>query len=289
MWVQLNDRIVAEEDACVSVFDRGFTYGDGVFETLRAWNGHAFRVDAHLERMHGAAGALSIVLPRSPADMRLDIGNVLRRNDLSEGIVRVHVSRGRGGRGPDIRNVSDPTYVVAAWPLPGDLDVRLGRGARIRTVSIRRLHPATLPPGAKHANYLNSVLAVAEASEADCDDGLMLTPDGWLAECGTANFFFVRDRVVSTPALELGVLPGVTRALVLRLAAQAGFEAREATCLPGVLDEASEAFLTNSLLGVWPVRSIGDRTFDAPGPVTAQLILRYREVVEAETQASGIS
>lgn len=275
VWVLLNDRIVPEENALVSVFDRGFTYGDGVFETLRVYDGHPFRLEAHLVRFGEAVRALRLPMSRTPERVAADIRDVLLRNQLDQAVVRFQLSRGRGGRGPGIQDVGDPTWVVAAWPLPSDLDTRIREGARVSVVSIRRLHPATLPSGAKLANYLNSILAVAEASELGSDEGLMLTPDGLLAECGAANLFYVRGGELLTPALDLGVLPGVTRQVILELAREAGIPVRESADPPSALLEASEVFLTNSILGLWPVRSIDGRPFPSPGPLTSRLEAAY--------------
>jgi branched-chain amino acid aminotransferase len=283
VWVQLDDRIVPEAEARVSVFDRGFMYGDSVFETFRVYNGCPFRLEAHLGRMARTAAALRMELPRSSGQIGEDVGNVLDRNGLKDAVVRIQASRGRGARGPGIRGVTDPAWVVAAWPLPEDLGDRRSRGARLCTVSTRRPDPSTLPPDGKLGNYLNSVLAAAEASERDCDEALMLTPGGMLAECAGANFFFVSDEIVRTPALGLGVLPGVTRAVVLELAARGGLRIAESAYPPGVLDDASEVFVTNSLVGVWPVRSVDQRGYGVPGPLTSLLLEEYRERVFGET------
>lgn len=275
MWVLLNDRIVPEENAVVSVFDRGFTYGDGVFETFRVYDGRPFRLEAHLARFGAAVRALRLRMQRTPERIAADIRDVLSANQLDQAVVRFQLSRGPGGRGPGIRDVGDPTWVVAAWPLPPDLDTRIREGARVSVVSIRRLHPATLPSGAKLANYLNSVLAVAEASELGSDEGLMLTPDGLLAECGAANLFYVRGDELLTPALDLGILPGVTREVVLELAGEAGIPASESADPPSALVDASEAFLTNSVMGLWPVRSVDGRGYPCPGPLTSRLEAAY--------------
>jgi branched-chain amino acid aminotransferase len=286
MWVQLNDEMVREEEARVSVFDRGFTYGDGIFETFRAYRGTPFRLDAHLNRMAVAADALRFDLPRSAAQIRSDIGLVLERNRLTDAVVRINVSRGRGGRGPGIEGVYDPTYVVSAWPIPGDLDDRRARGASLCTVSTRRPDPRALPAVAKLANYLNSVLVVAEAADRGCDDGLMLTTDGALAECGVANVFLVRSGVLATPALRLGVIPGITRGLVLELAENLGIGPEQSVYGPQALGEAGEVFVTNSIVGILPVRSADRCRYPVPGAITTQLMASYRERVLAETGGS---
>ena len=283
MWVQLNDRLVDEREALVSVFDRGFMYGDGVFETFRAYQGTGFRIGAHLDRLAGAAASLGFDLPRTASEIRRDVRSVLAKNQLEDGVIRISVSRGRGGRGPGVEGVSGPTWVVAAWPLPEDLGERRRRGWRLATVPTRRLHPSTLPAGAKLANYLNSVMARSEAAGSGADEGLMLTVDGMLAECATANFVFVCGDAVCTPSLDQGVLPGITRALVLALARETGIRTGEEAYPPGILEDASEAFVTNSLAGVQPVAAIDGRAYPVPGPLTATLMEAYAACVLRET------
>lgn len=283
MWVHVNSRIVPEDAASVSVFDRGFTYGDGIFETFRVYARKGFRLAAHLVRLEAAAHALDLDMPRSASQIEADVFHLLDRNGLEDAIVRINVSRGCGGRGPGTQGVGEPTYVVANWPVPDDLEVRRRRGARLCTVSTRRLHPSTLPPVAKLASYLNSVLAVTEAMKRGCDDGLMLTTEGALAECGVANIFCVRSGVLCTPSLELGVIPGITRAIVLNLALGAGLDTEEGIYPSRLPDDVSEVFVTNSVVGVQPVASLDGREYLVPGPCTERLMTAYRESVLRET------
>jgi branched-chain amino acid aminotransferase len=192
MWIQLNDKLVPEAQAVVSVMDRGFLYGDGVFETMRAYQRQVFRLDDHLARLTASAAALKIRLPRTSSQINDDIQRVLDRNVLNNAVVRVAVSRGRGRRGPGIEGADTPTYVLAADTLPDDLRRRQTTGIRLGLAGTRRVPPDALPAGAKHANYLNSILALEEAVQAGADEAVMLDANLHVTECATANIFIAR-------------------------------------------------------------------------------------------------
>lgn len=283
-WVLLNDRLVAAAEACVSVFDRGFMYGDGVFETLRAYRGHPFRLAAHLDRLQASASAIRLDLPYPSERMAADIRTVLTRNDLDgvDAVVRVSVSRGRGARGPSLAGVSNPTYVVTAEPVPESVVDRRTAGVRLGIVNTRRVSGRALPTHAKHANYLNAILAHAEATAAGADDGLLLDSSGKVAECTGSNIFLVNGARLLTPDLKTGILPGITRELVLEICASNGFSADQARIDPAVLDDVEEVFITNSVSELVPVRAVDGRAYPVPGPVTAMLQDLYRRAVEAE-------
>ena len=283
MWVQLNDELLPEDRAVVSVFDRGFMYGDGVFDTMRAYRRRVFRLDDHLRRLVESAAALHMRLPRASSRIREDIERVLDKNDLYDAVVRVAVSRGRGRRGPGIEGADAPTYVLSAEPLPDTLGERQTRGLRLSLSSVRRVSPDALPVGAKHANYLNAILAFDEATRAGANEALMLTADEWVAECATANIFFVRSSCLYTPSLNAGILNGITRSLVLDLARDAGVKIEEALFGVDALLDAEEVFVTNSVLGPCPVQSVDMRKYLLPGPVTRQLLDLYRERVRRDT------
>ena len=284
MWVQLNDQLVPEESALVSVFDRGFMYGDGAFETMRAYEGSVFRLQSHLERLAGSATAIGIGMPRSVEEIASDIGTVLARNKLQNATVRVRISRGKGTF-PSV-NDAQPTYVVAAEALPSDLEDRIQNGIRLSSVGVRKTPDSVLPSGAKHANYLNSILAVAEAEEKGADEAVMLTLDGAIAEASRANIFFVKDSALWTPSLDAGILPGITRAVVLELSETAGMVSTEATIEPDRLEAADEVFVTNSVVGILPVRQWDVRRYMVPGPQTTELINLYGECVARELRSS---
>lgn len=283
MWVQLNDRLVPDEEAVVSVLDRGFLYGDGVFETMRAYRRRVFRLDEHLNRLAASATALSIRLPRTALQIGDDIQRVLDQNDLDDAVVRITVSRGRGRRGPSIAGADTPTYVLTVDILPAELPTRYAHGIRLGVASLRRVSDAALPAGAKHANYLNSILALEEVVRAGADEALLLNADLHVAECSTANVFCIRQACVWTPRPSAGILSGVTRALVLDLARQAGVPVEESLFDIDALLEADEAFVTNSVLGLCPVRSVDAKEYAVPGPVTQRLGELYEARVHADT------
>lgn len=285
-WVQLNERLLPADEARVSVFDRGFMYGDGVFETLRAYRGHPFQLEAHYRRFKASASAIRLPFPYRLDRISENIRTVLERNGLTgaDAVVRVSVSRGRGVRGPGIAGATDPTYVVAADPVPETVTERQSTGFRLTTVRTRRVSGEALPAHAKHANYLNSILAYAEANEAGADEALMLDSHGKIGECSSANIFLVNGSRILTPDLKTGILPGCARAFVLELCASNGFEADEARLDPRVLDDVEEVFVTNSVLEIAPVRGVDHREYPVPGPVTLMLQELYRRGVAIEAR-----
>jgi branched-chain amino acid aminotransferase len=283
MWIQLNDRIVPEAQAVVSVSDRGFLYGDGVFETMRAYSRCVFRLDEHLARLVTSAAALSIHLPRTAVQITDDIQRVLDKNSLDDAVVRITVSRGRGRRGVSIAGADTPTYVLAVDSLPTDLRARSTAGIRLGVASVRRVSSDALPTGAKHANYLNSILAVEEVARVGADEAVLLNADLRVAECATANIFCVRQSRVWTPSASAGILSGVTRGVVLALAREAGLPVEESLFGLDALLEAEEVFVTNSVIGLCPVRTVDAREYPVPGPVTQPLVDLYHARVRADT------
>jgi branched-chain amino acid aminotransferase len=268
----------------VSVYDRGFMYGDGVFETLRTFAGRPFRLPAHLERLESSAEAIHLRLPRSREQIAADIAALLDRNGLGDQdvVVRIAVSRGRGVRGPSIRGADNPTLVVTCDRIADAPAFPRRDGIRLVVVPTRRIGSESLPAHAKHSNYLNSVLAHTEAQAVGADDALMLGVDGSLAECSGSNLFLVNGARILTPDLKTGILPGCTRAFVLDLCAANGLSADQARLDPGVLDDVEEVFVTNSVSGIVPVLAVDHREYTAPGPVTLMLQDLYRRGVEAE-------
>jgi branched-chain amino acid aminotransferase len=274
MWVQLNDKLVAAEEACVSVFDRGFMYGDGVFETMRAYVRRVFRLDAHLQRLTQSATSLKIKVPFSPEQIASHIESVLRANEHDDAVVRVTVTRGAGERGTAIDLNRQPTYVVSSDPLPAGLEERGRNGISLAVVGVRRVPVEALPAHAKHSNYLNSILANTEAVETGADEALMLSMSGHLAECSTGNIFLVKGSDILTPSLTTGILPGITRAVVLELT-----NVKEMLLPRDAVFEADEVFMTNSVVGILPVRRVDSHDFPVRGPLTSGLIRLYRELI----------
>jgi len=281
-WVWLNGRLVEEEAARIGVHDRGFTLGDGLFETMRAYNGRAFRLRAHLDRLAAAAARIGIPLP---TDLEGAIRGTLTANDLDDAAVRVTVSRGPGvGVTPPESVV--PTVVVSAAPYRPD-EQWYEHGVRA-VVASGRLNEHAPAAGLKRLGYLDAIVALAEARAAGVEEVILLDTAGHLAEGAVSNLFLVLDGALHTPPLSCGVLPGITRATVLELARASGIETLERPLPPDALARASEAFLTNSLRELVPLVAVDGRPIGGgrPGPLTLHLLDRYRELVHVETAGS---
>ncbi len=260
MWIYLNGRIVQEERARISVFDRGFLYGDGVFETVRIHEGHSMWLDRHLARLADSCRQIRLPLPDKqwPAIFQ----KVIDKNRVDHALIRLTLSRGGRGREsatPDAG--AGPTVVLFPRPLPHVTPAQRRKGVKIILATIRRPSPLSQPAQAKTLNYLNNLLAKQEAVERDAFEGLMLTTGGHLAECSMSNVFFIKDRILYTPSLACGVLPGITREVVLEVAPTLGLQLREGRYRPEFLYEADECFLTSSGVGILPVETIDGRPF----------------------------
>ncbi len=278
MWVYLNDRIVQVENARISVFDRGFLYGDGVFETVRIHDGRPVWLDRHLARLADACKQIRLPLPDKPWPAIFQ--KVIDKNRVDHAAIRLTLSRGARDTG------DDPTVVLFHRPLPHVTPSQRRRGIRLTLTTIRRLSPRSHPTQAKTLNYLNSLLAKREAAERGAFDGLMATTDGYVAECSMSNIFFVRDRTLYTPSLACGVLPGITRGVVLDMAPSLGLQIREGRYRPAFLYGADECFLTGSGIGILPVQAIDGHFFprQTAGSRVAVLQTRYNRLLRAESR-----
>jgi branched-chain amino acid aminotransferase/4-amino-4-deoxychorismate lyase len=245
--------------------DRGFTLGDGLFETVLADGGDLRRLDAHLDRMSAGCAALGLPTPERALAERL-MRQALEDAGLAglRGAVRLTLTAGSGGRGLDRPDVLSPRLVAAAAPA-----LRPQTPARLVIAMVRR-NDQSPASRLKTLSYLDNVLARAEARESGADEALMLNTRGELACAAAANIFWVADGRLFTPALECGVLAGVTRAQVLAAASALGFPVEAVRSAPDALERAEAVFLTNALIGVRPVASIDERPF-APSPLVARL------------------
>ncbi|MXR41770.1 aminodeoxychorismate lyase [Halobaculum sp. WSA2] len=290
----VDGELVPASEASVSVTDRGFQYGDAAFETVRAYGGTLWRWDAHVERLFGSLDALGMPadeLGLSALDLEARVRDTLRANGLADAYVRLSVTRGETPAfAPPAAEETDPTVVVLAKPLPrgGSTDAggeSVWEGpATLQTVKTRRVSDRAIPSDAKTHNYLNNVLARVETRVTGADEAVVLDDDGHVAECATANLFFVADDAIRTPSLDGPVLPGVTRAEVLDIAREEGFPVEEGTCTPDDVRNADEAFIASSIRELRPVGTY-DGVEVGGGPVTTLLSRLYDERVEAECYA----
>lgn len=273
MIVHLNGQYVPGDQARVSVFDRGFLYGDGLFETLRAYEGRFPLWPRHWARLASGARLLGLRLPADEPALRAIAGELLQRNQLGDAVVRIAVSRGPGPRGYSPRGAAPPTLVVSAHPAPA-LEATPPPARRLRTSSHRL--PMGDPLGqAKTSSKLLHVLARAEAEAAGADEALLLNSAGRVAEADSANLFWFEDGTLHTPPLAEGPLAGVTRGFVLDLAREAGWSVGETAADLERLGNAGAVCLTNATAGIVEVAALDDRSV-RPGPGPALLREAYR-------------
>ena len=286
--VNVNGRIFDQEHAVISVFDHGFLYGEGVYETLRTYNGRSFLFDRHMRRLRNSANMMALGIPLSDAEIDARFTETVRAAGLGNGpdreaYIRILVTRGVGELTYDLAACPQPSVVVIVKKHVDPPDHVFDKGVKVCLVGIVRNHPATVSPRIKSNNLLNNALAMQEALRRGAEEALMQNHDGDIVECSQSNFFIVTGQEVRTPPLAAGLLPGITRELVLELAASAGCTASEQRITPEDLRTASEAFITGTTREITPVVAIDELTIGSgkPGPVTTRLLAVFRERVGA--------
>jgi branched-chain amino acid aminotransferase len=276
MKVYVDGEIVDGAEARVPVTDRGLLYGDGVFEVLRTTNGRPFLLDRHLDRLAGGAAAIGLALP-APTVIATAVGRTIVALG-EEARVRIVVTRGDASLERRLSDVGTPRLLVMAEPLRLPPPEVYERGIRLATVSRRMPTPDALDPRIKALSYLDRVLALDEARRVGADEAIRLDAGGRVAECATANLFFVAHGALLTPPAN-AALAGVTRSIVLEDAAAADIPIGERAPLPAELAAADEVFVTSAVKGIVPV-GVLDGVSRLPGTVTRQLIARYRARLE---------
>ncbi len=282
--VYLNGSLIPLEQARISVLDYGFLYGYGLFETMRAYEGQVFRLDDHLNRLASSAEVLKILV--RVADLKDAVMATIEANHLCNARIRIAVSIGEGSMVPDPATCRQPTVVILAGEYHSYHEQVYRQGFRAVVSSIRRNSQSPISR-LKSANYLESMLARHEAREAGVDEALCLNEKGLLAEASMGNIFLVDGSILRTPGEESGILPGVTRGVVLELASHLDISLDISTVEHDIsLSElylSQEAFLTNSLIEVMPLTEVDGRLIGTgqPGPVTRWLMTSYRKLVLA--------
>ena len=274
--VFLNGKFVPEAEATISVFDRGFMYGDGLFETIPIFNGKPFLLERHLARFRLGAQCLHLKVPHAEQALVGLMGEFIARNDVGDAMLRLQLSRGSSVRGYSTTGAHHPTFVMSLHPAPKR---RLDRPTRwqLMTASIRL--PVAGPLSAvKSANRLPQILARAEADSKGVDEALILSNDGWVAETTGANIFWQIGGQLCTPPVSTGVLPGVTREFIITLAEKLEIDFRETMASPETLLGAEGVFLTLSSFGIVEITSLDDRPFGR-GNLTTRLYQSYLQAL----------
>ncbi len=276
MIISIDGELVAPARAVIPVTDRGFLYGDGLFEVLRTWRGIAVDLDAHLARLTASATALALALPAELRTWVHDASAAAARHRAGDHRIRIVVTRGEGGLRTRLADVRGGHAIVYVEPLAPSA----AAGVRLAVVD----RPLTAGPGHKTLAYLEHLLARELAVAAGADDAIRLDARGEVAECATSNLFAVQAGRVITPPLSTGALPGIVRARVLAACARLGIPAAPAAISLTDLRAADELFVTSSLRGVVPVTAL-DGDIRAPAPVTARLAAEHDAEMSALAEA----
>lgn len=275
MWIYLNDRFVKESEATVSVFDHGFLYGDGIYETIRSYGEKIFMRDQHLARLHRSAEAIGLTIPKRdwPSLLHESMKRNAVGNDQIDAYIRITISRGTGDIGLDPALCPSPTIVVIAKPLKTPPSERYREGVSLIVAKTRRNLPDALDPQIKATNFLNNIQAKREAIAAGAFDSVLLNWESHVTECTVSNLFFVQAGQLCTPSLDCGILDGITRGVILTLARENRITVSEGRFGVEALRQAEECFLSNTTMEVMPVTRLDGRHIGngKPGPLTRQL------------------
>jgi branched-chain amino acid aminotransferase len=278
-FASVNGRITPLDEAQVPVLDNGFLFGDSVYEVLRTYGGRPFESGRHFRRMRASAARLGINIPNTDRELLAQVRALVARAGDVESYVRIVVSRGVGNSSYDFDAVAGPTVVMIQKAVPTVPEEKYAQGIRVSVVDVRRNSPRSLDPAIKSSNLLNNILALREARARDAEEPVLLNHDGFVAEGASTNVFVVKDGALRTPPLSAGILAGITRQIVLELAASLDIPVRDERLELGELLGADEAFLSSTTKEVLPIRQVdGTPIGDGkPGPITRKLMDAFRK------------
>jgi len=280
MLVFLNGKFLPEADAFVPLNDRGLLLGDGLFETLRVANGQPFRCAQHLERLVRGADFLKIKLPFTPKEIQKFAEQLIEKNKLADAILRITLTRGAGARGYSPKNSGAPMLAMTLHPLPPqDADEPLQWSL---ITSSFRIPASDALAAFKTTSKILNIVARAEAEERGADEALLLNTNGEVAETASGNLFWIYQDAVCTVPTGRGVLPGITRAVVLEICQSLGLTTNKRIIKPEHLRNAAGIFVTNSAFGIVPVAAF-DGLPVAPSPLVDQIVNAYNEMLARES------
>lgn len=274
--VYIDGRISGPEDAKVSVFDRGFLYGDSVYEVMRTAGGVPVDLAPHLDRLERSGASLALSIPER-ASIETAIADTLTASGNDESYIRVVVTRGGGTIGLDTALAEASCLIVIVRDLSLPTADEYNAGVPLKLVTVQRTSRRAVDPGVKSGNYLNNIMALQEAKKAGAREAIMCDATGRVAEGASSNVFMVQQGVVLTPPLEVGLLAGITRSRVMALARADGIEVRTEEIWPDQLRQAEEVFITSSVRGIMPGATVDGLppSKGAPGPVTRRIMDLY--------------
>lgn len=284
MKIYLDGKLVDAAEAKVSVFDHGLLYGDGIFEGIRLYGGNVFRLKEHLERLEYSAKALLLKLPMTRKEFSDAVCETCRANGLTDGYIRLVVTRGVGDLGLSPWLCPKPSVFIIADKIALYPTEYYEKGLEIVTVATRRMSPAAVSPSIKSLNYLNNILAKIEARQAGALEAIMLNEQGFVAECTGDNVFVVHKGKIYTPSAQQGGLKGITRDSIFDIAAGIGLSVEEHDLTRYDVWNADEVFLTGTGAEVIPVVKLDGREIGTgkPGPIFAKVLAAFRQRVLVE-------
>jgi branched-chain amino acid aminotransferase len=280
--VNVNGRVSDQEHAVISIFDHGFLYGEGVYETLRTYNGEPFLFGRHMRRLRASAGMLALSVPLTDTQIDARFRETMQVAGLGgpdrEAYIRILVTRGIGELTYDPAATPTPSVVVIVKPNVDPPKEVFARGVKVSLVDVVRNHPGTVNPLIKSNSLLNNALAMQEALRRGAFEGVMRNYKGELAECTQSNLFIVKDGAALTPPIEAGLLPGITREFLFEIGATAGIPVREAVLRDEDLLGADESFLTSTTRELVPIVQVDDQKIGTgvPGRITRALLEAFR-------------
>ncbi len=279
-FIFLNGRIIPDTDGNISSGDRGFLYGDGIYETLRSYSGNPFKLEEHLERMRHSAEHLKISFDYTIADIGEWISELIEKNDCQDAYIRITLSRGTGGGRLQMDDNLEPTTLIQVKPLM-PYDRKLYEEGMSLVVSHSRRSTSCPISRHKSTNLLKSILLKEEAEKRSAHEAIIVNTDEYVSECVVSNIFLVNNGSVVTPPLNTNILPGITRKTVLDICRESNITATEKPFRTEVLLNADEVFITNSLMEIMPVSKIENYKIGEaiPGKITQQLMSTYKQLI----------
>ncbi len=281
--VNINGAMLEESNAKISVFDHGLLYGDGVFEGIRIYYRTIFKLKEHIDRLYNSAKAIKMTMPIQQEAFIQEIIKTCKENNIESGYIRAIITRGIGDLGLNPYICKNQSYIIIAKevdPLLGKKSIE--NGVDVITTSVRRMSNSAIPVQAKTMNYLNSVLAVAHALDLGKHEAIMFNEQGYVTEGSADNIFIVKDGVVKTPALHLGVLKGITRDTVIDICKKNGIYIEESFLTAYDVNTCDEIFVTGTLAEIVPVKSVDGRPVgnSNTGKITKKIAEYFREIVK---------
>ena len=278
--IYLNNKIVRKNKALISVFDHGFLYGDGIYETLMAYKSIVFKLDEHLDRLFRSASMIGLSIPQKSSVLKKAVYETVAANRQKDAVIRISVSRGEGPTGLDPALCSKPTLVIMSSPFKDYPQRYYRKGVKVAIVKTRRNYYKAVDPRIKSLYFLNNILAKREAIEKNAYEALMLNYRGYIAEGTITNVFFVKDGALYTPDVGTGILDGITRKIILNIAKELRKKVIEGKFRPGDIYKADEVFISNTTMEAMPVAEVDNiKITESPGKITKMIHKAYKKKV----------